>query len=94
MSDGSEEQCEHDKYGFRIDDMQQHKAQQTYYDGRYKSAVDQQRAKWTEWLADNPLAMRDTESTTRPFRKGEAKQVEGLVGASRRAVANVVARPL
>eukprot|EP01048_Picozoa_sp_COSAG05_P021106 COSAG05_NODE_3784_length_1838_cov_2.334675_1_plen_334_part_00 len=76
----------HDKYGFRIADMQQHKAQQTYYDGRYKSAVEQQRARWTEWLADNPLAIRDTEFTTRPFQKGEARQVKELVALARKGI--------
>jgi hypothetical protein len=77
---------QHDKYGFSIEDQQQHKDQQRYYEGRYKSAVETQRSKWTAYLAENPIAVRDTEFTTRPFGKGEANQVKELVELVRKGI--------
>jgi hypothetical protein len=78
----------HDKYGFSIDDQQQHQDQQRYYNGRYQTFVEAQRERWTKWLAANPLASRDPrrEGHTRPFQKGEACKIKELVSLARKGI--------
>jgi len=80
---------QHDKYGFSIEDDEQHALQEEYYNGRYQSVVDTQRARWSAWLADNVVGVKETganEGQTRPFRPLEARQNAEILEMARKGI--------
>lgn len=80
---------QHDKYGFSIEDEEQHALQEEYYNGRYQSVVETQRSRWSAWLADNVVGVKETgenEGQTRPFRPLEARQNAEILEMARKGI--------
>eukprot|EP01043_Picozoa_sp_COSAG02_P085017 COSAG02_NODE_22741_length_741_cov_1.580997_1_plen_61_part_10 len=57
-----EEVMAHDKYGFSIEDPEEHQKQEEYYNGRYQSALEDQRRRWSTWLEDNVVGVKESDS--------------------------------
>jgi hypothetical protein len=87
MADADDGQAlEHDKYGFSIEDREEHEKQQEYYNGRYQSVVEAQRERWSAWLADNVVGVRESDSQTRPFRPLEAGRNPEILEMARKGI--------
>ncbi len=77
---------EHDKYGFSIEDREEHQKQEDYYNGRYQSALEDQRRRWSTWLEDNVVGVKESDSETRPFRALEAKSNPDILEMARKGI--------
>ena len=76
----------HNKYGFSIEDQEQHEKQEEYYNGRYSSEVEKQQARWAEWLSDNVVGVKLEGGATRPFVPHEAKENAELLDMARKGI--------
>ena len=87
---GAQEQQElplaHDKYGFSIEDPEEHQKQEDYYNGRYQSALEDQRRRWSTWLEDNVVGVMESDSQTRPFRPLEARRNLDILEMARKGI--------
>eukprot|EP01043_Picozoa_sp_COSAG02_P029644 COSAG02_NODE_1855_length_10650_cov_4.154677_6_plen_546_part_00 len=86
MAGEEEELMEHDKYGFSIEDREEHQKQEEYYNGRYQSALEDQRRRWSTWLEDNVVGVEESDSETRPFRALEAKSNPDILEMARKGI--------